>query len=245
MGAAGRTRDQVIPVILKGSQYEVRLPIGDTLTIQEGHPDAVRRYYDRWYRPDLMAIVVVGDLSADVAEGFIREYFADWEQPASAHNRPTFDVPLSEETVYKVITDPELSAVQLEIMHRRPAAPRYTQSDYRRYLVERLTGGIFNRRLAEIARDGTRSPFLWGRLTTGSIVRPLRTHSLAAQVVPDSMTSGSGASWKKLHGCYSMVLPQVNLIDRRVSCCEPMSVPLMIRKTRQAAHMPADWSTIF
>ena len=189
-GAAGRTRDQVIPVILQGSPYEMRLPIGDTLSIQEGHPDAVRKYYDRWYRPDLMAIVVVGDLSADTAEGFVQEYFADWKQPASAHDRPTFDVPLSKETVFKVITDPELSAVQLEIMHRRPAAPRYTQADYRRYLVERLTGGIFNRRLAEVARDGTRSPFLWGRLTTGSIVRPLRTHSLAAQVAPDSITSG-------------------------------------------------------
>ena len=137
-----------------------------------------------------MAIVVVGDLSADTAEGFVREYFADWEQPTSSHDRPTFDVPLSKETVYKVITDPEISAVQLEIMHRRPAAPRHTPVDYRRYLVERLTSGIFNRRIAEVARDGTRSPFLWGRLTTGSIVRPLRTHSLAAQVAPDSITSG-------------------------------------------------------
>lgn len=189
-GAAGRTRDQIIPILLEGSQYEVRRPIGDTLSIQEGLPDAVRRYYDRWYRPDLMAIVVVGDLSADTAKRFIKEHFADWEQPSSAHDRPTFAVPLSKESVYKVITDPEISAVQLEIMHRRPAAPRYTQADYRRYLVERLTGGIFNRRLAEIARDGTRSPFLWGRLTTGSIVRPLRTHSLAAQVTPDSITSG-------------------------------------------------------
>lgn len=189
-GAAGRTRDQIIPILLEGSQYEVRRPIGDTLSIQEGLPDAVRRYYDRWYRPDLMAIVVVGDLSADTAKEFIQEHFADWEQPSSAHDRPTFAVPLSKESVYKVITDPEISAVQLEIMHRRPAAPRYTQADYRRYLVERLTGGIFNRRLAEIARDGTRSPFLWGRLTTGSIVRPLRTHSLAAQVTPDSITSG-------------------------------------------------------
>ena len=189
-GAAGRTRDQIISVLLEGSQYEVRRPIGDTLSIQEGLPDAVRRYYHRWYRPDLMAIIVVGDLSADTAREFIQEHFADWEQPTSAHDRPTFAVPLSRDSEYKVITDPEISAVQLEIMHRRPAAPRFTQADYRRYLVERLTGGIFNRRLAEIARDGTRSPFLWGRLTTGSIVRPLRTHTLAAQVTPDSITSG-------------------------------------------------------
>ncbi len=189
-GAAGRTRDQIIPVILQGSQYEVRPPIGDTLSIQQGQPDAVRRYYDRWYRPDLMAIVVVGDLPADTAKELVQEHFADWEQPTSTLNRPTFAIPLSEEPVYKVITDPEIPSVQFEIMHRHPAAPRYTQTDYRRYLVERLTGGIFNRRIAEIARDGTSSPFLWGRLTTSSIVRPLRTHSLAAQVVPDSITSG-------------------------------------------------------
>ncbi len=189
-GAAGRTRDQIIPVILQGSQYEARLPIGDTLSIQEGQPDAVRRYYDLWYRPDLMAIVVVGDLPVDTAKELVQEHFADWEQPTSTLDRPTFAIPLSEEPVYKVITDPEIPSVQFEIMHRHPAAPRYTQADYRRYLVERLTGGIFNRRLAEVARDGTSSSFLWGRLTTNSIVRPLRTHSLAAQVVPDSITSG-------------------------------------------------------
>ena len=191
LGAFGRIRDQVLPVLLHGSRYAERLPIGDTLVLQHSPHDALRRYYRDWYRTDLMAVIVVGDIEADTAEALIHKHFA--ALPASAAPRPQYDVPSHEETLYKVAADPEYPFVNIEIYFKKRAEQVEIVGDFRRFLLGRLFTGMLNRRLAEIARDGARAPFLWGRVSRGALVRPSLFHSLAAQVEEDSITAGLGA----------------------------------------------------
>ena len=190
LGAGSRIQDQIIPLILRDSQYARRLPIGDTLFINNGTAEALNRFYRTWYRPDLMAVVVVGDLPVESAEGLIRQYFDDWAAEESPAPRPAFDVFLDDQTHVKVITDPETPFVLVEVESLRPATTVKTAADFRRRLAGQLGRGMLNRRFAEIARDGMSAPFLWARVTAGTLVRPLSAYTLSSQVAEDGLMAG-------------------------------------------------------
>ena len=68
----GRLLEQILPVQFGDSRYAERLPIGSMDVIRNAPPEASRRFYETWYRPDLMAVVAVGDFDPAVFEGYIR-----------------------------------------------------------------------------------------------------------------------------------------------------------------------------
>ena len=87
--AAGRIHDQVLPAILGDSRYTDRLPIGDMEIVRNAPPEAFQRFYDTWYRPDLMAVIAVGDFDVDEIETLIVDHFAPLSTPENPPNRPT------------------------------------------------------------------------------------------------------------------------------------------------------------
>ena len=74
--ASGRMQDKIVPMLLGDSKYAQRLPIGDMEIIRNAPVDALRSFYEKWYRPDLMAVIAVGDLDVDKTETLIRERFS-------------------------------------------------------------------------------------------------------------------------------------------------------------------------
>lgn len=193
LGAGGRLRDKLLPELLRGSRYEDRLPIGDTLTIRNAPPETLRRFYRDWYRPDLMAIVAVGDFDVAAIDSLIVAHFADLPAADSARARPVFEVTHPPETRFTVATDSEYPYTQLEVYLRRPVQVARTVGDYRDRLVEQLFQSMLNKRLAEIARDGDSAPFLWARISRGSLARTSAHAMLVAQVEEDSIQSGLAA----------------------------------------------------
>ncbi len=188
-GAYGRMLDQVLPTILGDSRYAERLPIGDTLVIQQSSYETVRRFYETWYRPDLMAIVVVGALDVPTMQSLVEEHFASLPFPENPVPRPTFDVPPME-TRYKVVSDPEYDFFpNLSVSYRQPYMEMKTISDYRRSMVGDLASGMLSRRLSEIAQDGTRAPFLIARAGSGDIVRGVPQFNLTAYANEDSLVA--------------------------------------------------------
>ena len=189
-GAFGRMRDQILPVILGESRYTDRLPIGDTLVIKQSSYETVRRYYETWYRPDLMAVVVVGDLDVATMESLVKEHFATIVPATDPTPRPTFGVPHLEETRYKVASDPEYASFPtLSITYRQPDVALETIADYRQSLVRSLASGMLSRRLSEIAEDGTRAPFLAAGTGLGEIVRDVPQYQFQAFVNEDSLVA--------------------------------------------------------
>ncbi len=189
-GAQGRMLDEVLPVILGKSRYAERLPIGDTLTIKNAPYESVRRYYEQWYRPDLMAVVVVGDLPAETMASLVKEHFGSLTLPADPVPRPTFEVPHRSETLYKVARDAEYASLPtVSISLRQPPAGMETIADYRESLVRALATGMLSRRLSEIAQDGTRAPFLIAAAGYGELVRGLTQLNLQAYAHEDSITA--------------------------------------------------------
>ncbi|MEZ4868332.1 MAG: insulinase family protein [Caldilineaceae bacterium] len=187
--ASGRLREQIIPALLGDSQYSKRLPIGDMEIVRNAAREAFVRFYEQWYRPDLMALVVVGDVDVDQMEGLIQEHFSTLSTPTDPQPRPTFDVPEHSEPRYLIATDPEYPYTVVQVEHKRPAHPLQTVDDYRIRLVNHLIDTMLNQRLDELRRQAD-APFLFAFTGDGNFVRPVDSYSVAAQVQDEQILTG-------------------------------------------------------
>ena len=105
-----------------------RPPIGNPDVIQRAQREQLTRFYRDWYRPDLMAVIVVGDVDRDAAVKMITSQFSSLTNPSPVRPRPTFDVPERPGTRYAVITDKETVATSVGISDLRPAPARRIRS---------------------------------------------------------------------------------------------------------------------
>jgi zinc protease len=184
--------DQVYPALLEGSLYAERLPIGDMDVVRNATAETLRRYYEDWYRPDLMAVIAVGDFDPDLWEALVREHFSQLPQPEDPRPRPTFAVPDHDETRYLIIRDPEFPSTLIEIAYKQDAEEGETVGDYRELLIQSLFNYLFNFRLNEISRQAD-SPFVGAYYNRGSMVRGVDTIDIGAQVQDEEILSGMEA----------------------------------------------------
>ena len=141
-----------MPVLLKGSRYADRVPIGKTDVLQNFKHDRLKKFYTDWYRPDLMAVVAVGDFDQAQVEALIKTRFAGLTNPAGAPRRQVYDVPDHPGTTYSVLTDKELTTTSVEIDHLLPTRPYGTVGVYRQRLVDGLFSSMLSARLAELTQ---------------------------------------------------------------------------------------------
>jgi zinc protease len=180
-GAQARVFDLQIPVVLQGSLYAERLPIGQRETLETAPPETLVRFYEKWYRPDLMAVIAVGDFDPDGIEEMIRRHFAHLAVPDSDPDRPVVPVPEHTETLFHTAADPELTMTRVEILNKQPARRVTTIRDYRQSLVERAFNGMLNARFAEIAQKPD-APFLAAFSGRGGFVRTADAYQMGAMV---------------------------------------------------------------
>ncbi|MCW5965401.1 MAG: insulinase family protein, partial [Bryobacterales bacterium] len=179
-GAQGRLRDKLIPAIFAGSRYKDRLPIGDPEIIRNAPREAFTRYYTQWYRPSLMAVVAVGDFDPAAVETMIRERFSRLKNPETERERTIFNLPGHQETIFAVVTDPELPVTQVQVYFKQDKEESFEKvSDYRRSLVRGLFTAAINSRLADITRQPDAS-FLAAGISSASLVRAGQTYAAQA-----------------------------------------------------------------
>jgi zinc protease len=190
--ANGRIQTQLINALFGDSRYAERRPIGDIEVIRNAPTEALTRFYETWYRPELMAIVAVGDFDAAAIEEQIREQFADLAPAPDAEARPTFDVPLEADTGYLILSDPEIPTTQLQVFYKTEPQRGDTVADYRNLLVTALFNNLLNFRLSEISRQAD-APWLSASGGRGSFVRPVDVYFVGAQVEDEGITTGLDA----------------------------------------------------
>jgi zinc protease len=178
LGAEDRMQLKYIPVVLKGSRYAERLPIGKVDVIKSFPYDTLRSFYKTWYRPDLMAIVVVGDIDPKLAEDKIKEYFGRVPKAVNPKKRVEYSVPDNVEPLVSIVTDKEASGFSVMLAYKHPKAENITYTDYRNQLMRTLYTGMLNNRLDEIGQKPD-APFLYAGSGYGSFIgRALDIYSL-------------------------------------------------------------------
>lgn len=179
-GADARMRDKYFPVILKGSQYAKRLPIGTKESIEKSPYSELTKFYKDWYRPDLQAVVVVGDIDIAETEKMIEDHFGKIPAPKTAKPRTKFGVPAFPETRTAILTDPEQPYNVVQVYYLKPEIPESkTEKEYRAGIVRDLFNQMMSSRLEEIAQK-PEAPFLFGSSSYGSFIGDKDAFSLIA-----------------------------------------------------------------
>jgi zinc protease len=182
-GAGARMQDKQFPVLTRNSRYAERLPIGTPESLRTFSHEALKRFYHEWYRPDLMAIVAVGDFDAKEVERLIHERFDSIPNPRNPRERPEFEVPGHAQTVISVATDPEATGSSVSLYLKSQPRPWINASAYRAWIVQSLASSMITNRLSERTQRPN-SPFLDVSSFQGRFIRPLAAYVIGVRV-PD------------------------------------------------------------
>lgn len=170
-GAQDRMFRKIYPQIFAGSLYANRLPIGSDSIIKNQKHDVIRRFYKDWYRPNLMAVVVVGDIDVNKAEDLIKKYFSNLTNPKNERERFTPQVDPYKTSSAEVVTDKEATGYSyLLITSAHKVAPSSTLKDYKNEMVKNIFSSLFNQRLRELTQKEN-APFLFASAGFSSFAR--------------------------------------------------------------------------
>lgn len=183
LGAESRMRDAEMPVLLKGARYADRSPIGRPEIIQNVSLARIKQFYADWYRPDLMAVIVVGDINPVVVEQMVVQHFSRVPAATTRRPRPSFTVPPHDDTRFSLVADREATATVVTVSSLTPAGDQRTVGTYRQQMVERLFARLLSNRLDEVAHQPN-APFTAAQTGRGLFLRSAVMTNLAA-LVPD------------------------------------------------------------
>ena len=189
-GAGDRMLNQWLPIALKDSRYAVRLPIGTKESIESANAERLRRFYQDWYRPDLMAVIAVGDFDPARIETLIRQHFSRIQPRSNARPRTLPEVPGNRAPLVGIASDREATSSSVDLIFKVPRQETKTVGDYRRDLIEGLYLGMLNNRFAEISRNPD-APFLGAGASLGNFfARSIDAFSLSAGVKDGGIARG-------------------------------------------------------
>jgi zinc protease len=190
--ASTRVAYRQFPVLLHGSRYAVRIPIGTRENL-ETFPDSLAvKFYRDWYRPDLMTVVAVGDFDPQAIVRHIEERFSRIPLPASPRPRVFADVPDHVETLVSIEADRELPGKSVSLLWLKPRTEVRSVADWRRDLVTRFYDQMLNLRFGEIAQRPD-APFASAASGRGDLVRTKGMYQMNATVKESDFTKAAEA----------------------------------------------------
>jgi zinc protease len=191
LGAQSRIRDKQFPILFHDSRYAVRLPIGKPEILRNAPVARLRAFYDTWYRPELMAVIAVGDIDAGEIEQTIKTIFSPITARAPKAPEPDHKVPLHQQPLVSVVADPEVTQSTVSIVRKRQREGEQRVSDYRRDLVARTIDHMMDERFSELERK-TDAKFLGAGVSGGGLSRDVSTFSMSARVENGKLEDGIG-----------------------------------------------------
>ena len=169
--ASWRLHEKSLPYYYGDTKYGECTLIGQLESLQNFKPESLVNFYHTWYRPDMQAVIVVGDVDVDKVEQKIKAIFADIPAAENPKAKDVIMIPGNEEPVIAVLTDPEVSNTQLEVLWKSDARPEEMNSTVQGTLVDLITSvvsQIMNERFEEIvSKPG--APFFAADLSIGNL----------------------------------------------------------------------------
>ncbi len=167
--AQERLQHQVLPVLLSNSRYAERLPIGKEDILKTFKPETIKSFYHDWYRPDLQAVIAVGDFDPKRVEQLIKDNFSDLKNPANEKPRTKYSIPATPGTMVKIATDKEFPYTLAEIIVKHPGKKIQTKADMIESIRTDLFNQMLNARLGELTQKAN-PPFLFGQASYGGFI---------------------------------------------------------------------------
>ncbi len=180
-GASKRMQNKTFPIYYMGSRYADRLPIGKKDVIQGAPYERLKSFYHDWYRPDNMAVILVGDFNVDEMEKMIREHFSGLKNPEAPKKVQSYQVPDHDDLRIAVATDKEAVYTNVQVAYFHENLNMKTVADYRQQMVHGMYNSMLGSRLDELTRQPD-PPFISAYTYFGSMVRTKSAYSSYAMV---------------------------------------------------------------
>jgi zinc protease len=240
LGASRRMMDAAYPQIMYKSQYGERLPIGTEESIKTSTAESIRRFYNDWYRPDLMAIVAVGDFDPEDMEKEIKERFEKYSNPQRPRERVEPPVPDHRETVFTNQSDPEATWTAAIVFNKFPKTEIRNKADIRDGLMEDLYLTMFNNRLEDL-QNSPEPPFSYAYVDFSSLTREKTFHTMTVVTAEDDLYGGFKTLLTEEKRIKDHGFTESELIRARKELYSRMFTAYNNRNNRESAELAEDY----
>ena len=187
-GARQRMRDEYFPVLFQDSRYAERLPIGKKDIIENAPYETFRNFYEDWYRPDLMALIAVGDIDVDQMEKEIKKRFGKAKKVKKPKAKASNEVPAHEKTLVSLTKDVENPYTAVQLIYKKPKSSFNTLADLRNNYLLAMYSRMLNARLEELTQKSPPA-FIYGSSSFGSFVRGSDSYYVFAVTAEDKVVN--------------------------------------------------------
>ncbi|PUZ25791.1 peptidase M16 [Chitinophaga parva] len=196
-GAQQRFQDQMMPLQVNHSRYADRLPIGLESVLKTFTPETIRSFYKDWYRPDLQALIVVGDIDVATMEAQVKQMFATLKNPAKEKKREYYTIALTGKNQFMALTDAEQQRTQVQVMIKQPELVIRNREDYRRFIVMQMMNGALQERFQQITTQGN-PPFLQVQAGLGGFMGGLDAFTVNIAPKPGQLKEAFNMVWTEV-----------------------------------------------
>jgi len=199
-GARDRMSRQTLPAMVNHARYADRMPIGTDEVLTKFKPEVIKRFYHDWYRPNLQALIIVGDIDVNEAEKLVKAKFADLENPANERERTKYSIPLTGKSQFLTVTDREETGTTLQVLMKHQAPVLKTEQDYLESIKQTLFNLMINaRRDAQLS--GEANPGFTGTdMGINGLVSNVDAFSFEVSVKEGQLQQGFSQAWRVLEG---------------------------------------------
>ncbi|MCF8452615.1 MAG: insulinase family protein [Pedobacter sp.] len=188
-GAQQRMQDKYLPMLFNNSRYSDRLPIGTEEVLKNFSTETIKQFYKDWYRPDLQALIVVGDIDVDAMEQTIKAKFSDLKNPAKPRQRTKYSISLLNKNQFIAVTDKEFPVSVAQIMIKHPESKLITTTDYRNSILRSLFNSMIGTRFADMSKQAD-PPFLQAGANISGFLAGLDMYNVFVVAKPGEMERG-------------------------------------------------------
>ena len=188
-GAGERMQNKYLPMLLNNSRYSNRLPIGTEEVLKNFKPETLRQFYKDWYRPDLQALIVVGDINVKEVEQMIKEKFSNLKTSSKSRPRTEYTIPLLNKNQFIAVTDKEFPYTVVQILIKHPETKLKTTTDLRNANIRSLYNQMMGARFSELMKQAN-PPFLQAGSSIGGFLAGLDVASAVVYAKPGELENG-------------------------------------------------------
>ncbi|MFB6457082.1 M16 family metallopeptidase [Chitinophaga sp. Hz27] len=197
IGLGERIQQKTFPLIVNNSKYASRSPIGIDSILLHFPAATIRRFFHDWYRPNLQAIIVVGDIDVNQVEQQIRKQFADLKNPPNERPRPDYAIGLTGKNQFLQVTDPEIGGTGLELSIKHRVNKMNTTTDYLNMVKRSLFNQLLVTRIGELIQQPN-PPFLDVNAGIKSLMNGLEQFSFSVSSKPGKLKEAFSIGWSEV-----------------------------------------------
>ncbi|MFC3562814.1 M16 family metallopeptidase [Pedobacter jamesrossensis] len=197
-GLQQRIQMQTFPFLVNHSKYADREPIGTEEVLKNFNYEDIHSFYRDWYRPDLQAIIVVGDIDVKETVEKIKSMFSDLKVGDSPKERTHYAIELSGKNQFFTVTDDEAPGTNMQITIKFPHKNLITHADYLELVKRNLFNLLLSNRLRSISQKNAGS-YLFASAGLNALISNVDAFSILLSVKPGTLEKGFGALWSEIN----------------------------------------------